>query len=362
MKQAPRPKLIRSPAYRLAANPECLELLTNARLCDAAGFDTGLRSARERPAGRGPQRIVDLPGADSPLRLRERRRGGALGGLLANRFPSPRRVERELTLWLGLHVRGAPLPLPVGAFSRRRGLLWESHLGALDRSASQDGLAWLGSSPARRVREQVASAFGDALRRLHDAGALHGDLNLRNVLIESGPNGTRCLFVDLASARAIVDPTPRERISDALRLERSLAKRDLLEVLDPRLRARALAAYCRGDRRLRAALLAAWPDGERQLFRHRLAWRLARLRARGARTACAPLFGLVLGVAFLAGLGAVCEDRPRPDAPTAISFGAPPWHFLSHPIGQSREARFSVDRTGRVESLTPGRDASRPAS
>lgn len=362
MKRAPRPTLIRSPAYRLAANPECLELLANARLCDAAGFDAALRSARERPAGRGPQRLVDLPGADSPLRLRECRRGGALAGLLSNRFPSPRRVERELALWLVLHARGAPLPLPVGAFSRRRGLLWESHFGAVDRSASQDGLAWLGSSPARGLRDRVASAFGDALRRLHDAGGLHGDLNLRNVLIESGPNGTRCIFVDLASARAIVDPTPRERIRDVLRLERSLAKRGLLEVLDPRLRARALAAYCRGDRRLRAALLTAWPKGERRLLRHRLAWRLARLRARGARTACAPLFGLVLGVAFLAGLAAACEGPPRPDAPTAISFGAPPRPFLSNPIDHSRGAGFPVDCAGRTESLAPGRDASRPAS
>lgn len=294
MMREPRPETLRSPAYHLALNPDWLEPLRRAGLLEAAGFDAALRSARARPPGRGPQRLVDWPGVASPLRLRECRRGGALGSLFSNRFVSPRRVERELELWLGLAARGAPLPAAVGAFSRRRGLLWECHLGTLDRSASRDGLDWLATSPDRARREPVAAALGDALRRFHDAGGLHGDLNLRNVLIEPGEAGPRCLLVDLASARATRGAAPRERIRDFLRLERSLAKHGASDLLDPRLRARFLAAYCRGDRRLRAALRAAARPGERRFLRHRLAWRLARLRARNVLAAALGL-GLGLG-------------------------------------------------------------------
>lgn len=293
MMREPRPETLRSPAYHLALNPDWLEPLRRAGLLEAAGFDAALRSARERPAGRGPQRLVDWPGVASPLRLRECRRGGALGPLFcSSRFGSPRRVERELALWLELASRGAPLPAAVGAFSRRRGLLWECHLGTLDRSTSRDGLAWLASSPDRALRERVAAALGDALRRFHDAGGLHGDLNLRNVLIEQGETGPHCLLVDLASAREIRGAAPRERVRDVLRLERSLAKHGASDLLDPRVRARFLAAYCRGDRRLRAALRAAARPGERRFLRHRLAWRIARLRARDVLAAA---LGLGLG-------------------------------------------------------------------
>ncbi len=352
MTDAPKPKTLRSPGHRLAAAPEWLETLRRAGLSEASGFDAALRSAREQPAGRGPQRIVDLPGAAAPLRLRECRRGGALRGLLPNRFASPRRFERELALWLGLRARGAPLPVPVGAFARRRGLLWECHLGTLDRSTSPDGLAWLQTSPTRARREAVAAALGDALRRFHDAGALHGDLHLRNILVEPAASGLRCLFVDLASARATRGPSARERVRDALRLERSLAKQGFRAVLDVRLRARFLSAYCRGDRRLRAALRAAAPKRELRFVRHRLAWRLARLRARSVLAAT--LF-LALGCARIELAGRA------PDGRLEVSRSSvPPRPWIANPLGHSLAAHFPVGRSARAASRAPGRDGSRP--
>jgi 3-deoxy-D-manno-octulosonic acid kinase len=281
MKSDPGTLTIRSSTYHLDANAELLEVLERAGLTNADGFDAALRSARALAGGRGPQRLVELPGAAAPLRLREARRGGALGGLFSNRFRSPRRVGRELALWLALRGRGAPLPVPVAAFSRRRGLFWESHFGTLDRDESVDGLAWLRASPSRSALLEVAGALATALRRFHDAGGLHGDLNLRNVLIEGDAKGLRCWLIDLGSARLSRNAAPRARLQDWLRLERSLEKCGFARLLDPRLRARALAAYCAGDRRLRERLVAAYPGEQRRMFRHRLAWRFERACARG---------------------------------------------------------------------------------
>lgn len=332
MRSDPTPVTIRSSAYHLEVDAGLLDLLERAGLMRAEGFDAALQSARVRPGGRGPQRLVDLPGSAAPLRLREARRGGALGGLLASRFLSPRRVGRELALWLALRGRGAPLPVAVAALSRRRGLLWECYLGTLDRGESLDGLAWLRESPSQSELQAVASALGTALRRFHDAGGLHGDLNLRNVLVESGPEGVRCLLIDLGSARLARDATAQQRLRDWLRLERSLEKRGFGRILDRRLRARALAAYCAGDRKLREALLAAHPGGRRHLLRHRLAWRIERACTRGSTTALA-------GFAIFSALALACNDSTPAGAADAGS--RPEWSILA--VGDTGRAGSRAD-------------------
>lgn len=336
MRRDPTPVTIRSSAYHLEAAPELLDALERAGLTRVDGFDAALRSARLRPSGRGPQRLLELPGVAAPLRLREARRGGALGGLLASRFLSPRRIGRELAVWLALRSRGAPLPVPVAAFARRRGLLWECHFGTLDRSESVDGLAWLRASPSRAALQAAARALGSALRRFHDAGALHGDLNLRNVLIETRPDGLRCLLIDLASAHSTQSPSPRARLRDWRRLERSLVKRGFGGILDRRVRARALAAYCAGDRTLREALLAAHPGGRRDPLRHRLAWRIERAWTRAALSALASAAILPTLVLALA-----CSDP------------APPGSATEGAVAPSTSGRWSilaVGDTGRAGS------------
>ncbi len=337
MKGDPSPVTIRTSTYRLDAAPDRLAALEQAGLTRAEGFDAMLREARVLPGGRGPQRRVALPGLAEPIRLREARRGGALATLLPSRFLSPRRGSRELALWLALRTRGAPLPEPVAAFARRRGLGWALHFASLDRRASRDGLAWLATSPSRAERLAAAAALGAALRRFHDAGALHGDLNLRNVLIEPGAAGPSCLLIDLASARRAPHATPRERLRDLLRLERSLEKNGFGGLLDRRLRARTLAAYCAGDRRLRTALLAAHAGEARSLSRHRLAWRLE--RAFGRRGAAA-LVGLGLVALVAIGCGEGDRRAEGHDAARADATG-PAWSILA--VGDTGRAGRRVD-------------------
>ena len=150
------PITLRTSDYHLSANPEYIDVLRGAGLGHAVGFDVALRAGREVPGGRGPHRLLELPGSKALLRLREARRGGALGGLFPSRFLSPRRTARELELWLVLCGRGAPLPTPVAAVSRRLRGLWESHFCSLDLAGSIDGLAWLEASPPPEQRRRVA--------------------------------------------------------------------------------------------------------------------------------------------------------------------------------------------------------------
>lgn len=278
--------------HRLVAAPGRLEALLALGFGEPEQFDDVLRRAKRVAGGRAPGWLIEDPLSGERIRLRAVRRGGGLAPLLPSGFATADRAERELALWLRLRARGAPLPEPVAALARRRGALWQPYFASLDHANAVDGLAWLEATPDTAERTEVVAAFARALRRLHDAGAVHGDLHLRNVLIESTPSGTRCLFVDLdhavdheprigASPLNGADPRHRDdrvpaaaRVGDWMRVVRSLEKHGFEALGNRRRRASALAIYCGGDRRLRAELVGAPGAESWRHVRHRLAWRL----------------------------------------------------------------------------------------
>lgn len=284
---------VRAPGHRLWAARAFLAPVVALGFGDARGFQLALERGAPVAGGRAPHRLVLLPRDATRLRIRPARHGGALGGLLGGRYLSPERAPRELALWLALHRRGLPLPTPVAAIASRSAGLWSCHFATVERERARDGLAWLAADPAPATLRRGALAFARALRRLHDAGVVHGDLHLRNLLFEGTEDRDDdgelvCLFVDLDHAkvhgRTDAAVPPRARLAELARLMRSIEKHGLADRVDARLRARIVVAYCAGDRALRRDLLAA-RGGERwRLARHRIAWRATRaLRAAGLR-------------------------------------------------------------------------------
>lgn len=302
-------------AHRLAANPAASEVLARLGFDDPHRFAEALAAARPVPGGRAEHRLLALPGSDRWLRLRPARRGGLLGPWLGDRFLTPRRTLRELALWLALDARGIAIPTPMAAIASRRGLFWHCHFAALDRPAARDGRAFLASASAASIRS-AASALGRALRRLHDAGVLHGDLQLRNLLVEEDGAATRVLFIDFDRARRRAQVSPRARRAEWLRLARSVEKLGLAARVDPRAHAALIAAYCRGDRGLRRSLLrpSRWARLDRA--RHRLAWRLSRSLLRGALA--------LLATALLA-----CDLPSTDGVDRAASEDTPRWSLLA---------------------------------
>lgn len=268
---------IRTAGHRLWVVREFETAIEALGFGDAHAFRTALAGARLVEGGRAPHRLLALPEGSERLRLRPARHGGVLGGLLGGRFLSPERAPRELGLWLSLRRQGVALPTPVAAIASRRGGLWSCHFAALEREAARDGRAWLVAAPPPPMLRRGALAFARALRRLHDAGVVHGDLNLRNLLIEGEGDALACLFVDLDHARVQDVVSPRDRLAELARLARSLEKQGLADRVDARLRARVVVAYCGNDRALRRALLASQGREQRRLTRHRIAWRAARV-------------------------------------------------------------------------------------
>lgn len=242
-----------------------LELLLAAAV---AGASAGEPAA----SGRARTRVLGLPGRSERIHLRPMRHGGVLARCWGERPPHPRRGRRELCVTAELLARGAPVPRPAWLWLRRSPQHSEAVLASVHSEDCVDALAFLAGAPTPGETAAAARAIGLALRRLHDAGGCHGDLQLANVLLRRQGRGFDSLLVDLDRARAGRVPGAGRRMAELMRLERSLRKHRLEHRVGVRGRAALFRAYHAGDRRLRTALLARLPWERARIALHRLTW------------------------------------------------------------------------------------------
>lgn len=136
--------------------------------------------------------------AQGPVVVRRYRRGGGMRWAGETYFGLQARPFREFTLLLRARRRGLPVPDPVAAVVERR--LGFTYRGLLMMSEIVGGIPlwdFLRAEP----QIDVSVSLGRNLRRLHDGGLDHPDLNLRNILVVSAAGEIRFAFVDLDRAR-----------------------------------------------------------------------------------------------------------------------------------------------------------------
>jgi 3-deoxy-D-manno-octulosonic acid kinase len=226
------------------------------------------------PTGRGRVAVLPLDGASARLCLRPLRRGGWLGAWLPDAFSSLARPLAELTATARLRSAGAPVPRPLLVIGdRREGGGFDAAVGTLFEEGTVDALHFLEERPDRERLLRAAAAAGVAVRRFHDAGGRHADLHVKNLLLRERPESVDALVIDLDHARIEESVTPRARLRELMRLQRSLVKRGVLEQVGARGCARFFAAYAGGDRALRRALRAGLPQERLRLALHRLHYR-----------------------------------------------------------------------------------------
>lgn len=223
--------------------------------------------------GRSPGPIVEVAGFASPLLVRRDRRGGVLGRLLPPwRTCSRARAEAlvvDRLVRLGVDV--APLVAvrlervhPLVPLFRVESLV-EYWPDAVDLELA------LRRTADARARRRIAFRAGSLVRRLHDAGVSHPDLNVRNLLVRGDG---RLALVDFSGAHPGRPPGPGRRRRDLLRLARSAWKRGLL---GPRAGLREALAFLRGydPGRRRAWWRTLAPALRRRALLHGYAWRAA---------------------------------------------------------------------------------------
>jgi 3-deoxy-D-manno-octulosonic acid kinase len=180
--------------------------------------------------GRGNALFIAAEGLQ--LVLRHYHRGGLLRGLLRDRYlyvgQWRTRPFHEWCLTYHLHRHGLPVPVPIAARFRRVGLQYTGDL-LTERIEAARSLA------ERVVGEGLALsdwiAVGRCIRRFHDFGLCHADLNAHNLLFDAAgavhlidfdrcrlrPRGMWCdanLVRLRRSLLKITDPLPGDRFND----------------------------------------------------------------------------------------------------------------------------------------------------
>jgi 3-deoxy-D-manno-octulosonic acid kinase len=172
----------------------------------------------DAPGGRGSISFIQL--GDSQLVLRRYLRGGLVARVSKDRYlwlgEDRTRAFREFRLLAELLDRGLPVPRPVAARYLRGRLGYRGEL-VTERLPDTASLAerWL----AGETGDADWQLAGRCIRRFHDAGVQHADLNANNIMLDRR-GGVWLLDFDRGRLRA---PGPwRERV--LARLARSLEK------------------------------------------------------------------------------------------------------------------------------------------
>ncbi len=173
--------------------------------------------------GRGTTWFV-TPGQGQRWVLRHYRRGGILGPLLGDRYLwtglARTRPWREWHLLCDLYRIQMPVPRPVAARVVRRGLFTYS----ADLITCQ-----LDARPLSRLLAAQAlptaqwEAIGALLRRFHEAGVCHADLNAHNILL-APDGGIYLIDLDRGRLRPRGRRGTRWQAANIRRLRRSLSK------------------------------------------------------------------------------------------------------------------------------------------
>ena len=169
--------------------------------------------------GRGTTFFIQHQGRDFVLRHYQR------GGLIAKmsedqyfwsglRFTRP---WREWNLLEKMLEKGLPVPLPAAVKVERKGLLYTADI-MMHRIPNARTLMHI--LMTEELTEGYWIAIGSVIRRFHEEGVYHADLNANNILIDEGG---RCYLIDFDRC-GIRKPKLKWQKENLLRLKRSLNK------------------------------------------------------------------------------------------------------------------------------------------
>lgn len=181
-------------------------------------------------SGRGGAWFVRTPAGEAVLK--HYRRGGKAAWLSEDAYlylgDARVRSFAEYRLLSHLRTRQLPVPEPLAAFCRRRGLVYRAALltRRIPQVSSLLQLADAGQAPW--------AAVGETLARLHRAGARHSDLNAHNILRDAD-GGLH--VIDWDKGRLMAGPGPwctqvLERLARSLRKDCRLPPDELTRGLD----------------------------------------------------------------------------------------------------------------------------------
>lgn len=185
-------------------------------------FDPAWWEARKAVVGRAPGRgqVCFVRAGQQEWALRQYRRGGWMARLTEDSYwwsgLENTRPWREWKLTAELHRQGLPVPQPIAARVRRAGMFYRGDLITSRIESAQPLADILAAEP---LTLHGWRQLGQTLRRFHDAGVRHDDINARNILMDAA-GGFH--LIDFDKAAIVTAGSWREQ--NLQRFRRSLEK------------------------------------------------------------------------------------------------------------------------------------------
>ena len=261
---------VRSAAGAWIARRECAPAIQRGE----ADFILSGPGARHSAAGSGRGPLARFTLAGLPAVGKRALHGGLLGPLLRGMYLGRRRAVDQLRAAARLAGAGVPTPEILAVGSRPvAGLFCAQAIVAREIAGARNLHDLAGEPLAGARRREILKKTAGLLRDMHDAGFLHADLNLANLVLGGGPAGERVWVVDLERGRFAGQVTVGGRIRVLARLLRSCEKWVAKRLrLTPREEVRFLRIYARGDRILLRQLVTRLSRFRRRLGARRLSW------------------------------------------------------------------------------------------
>jgi 3-deoxy-D-manno-octulosonic acid kinase len=195
--------------------------------------------------GRGPVPLLELPTGET-VAVRHCWRGGAVARVLRDRHlrTGQARPVAELEVQSILSARGVATPQVVAAVTYERGWWYRGDVASALVPEAVD-LARLSLGAGRWSEEERVRAWfsaGELLRAFFATGAVHADLNLRNIIVRRDTG--EAFLLDLDRCQQGERPKAAEAFRMTARFHRS--RRKLERLLGGEVGSRELAALKRG--------------------------------------------------------------------------------------------------------------------
>jgi tRNA A-37 threonylcarbamoyl transferase component Bud32 len=233
--------------------------------------------------GRAP-----LLALDEQRLVRRFRHGGLLRRVRGERYFDPERPFREAALAEQLQRLGVPTAPVLAARAQALRLGgWRLELVVRRIPEARDLGALMAAARLRgeRLPSSLLRAVGSMVRRMHDLGFLHADLQPNNLLVVGEPSAAQLVVLDLDGSAFYSALNVEQRAANVARFTRFILRREARDgtSLTRADWQRMLAAY-EPDGRLRAALRPLVRSHLRRTqWWHRLGWALESMRGEKRR-------------------------------------------------------------------------------
>jgi len=229
--------------------------------------------------GRNVIPCVPIEGSRDRMVIKHYEHGGLFRKITRDAFFGNPRPFRELEILDQAHQRGVPVPEVIFARTERIfGPFYRGEISYKEIPDSTNLLEYLNRISEMPVEEKIAQKkkiigpLAEAIKKMHCSGIYHGDLNIRNILLQNGIEGIRIYLIDFDYSKIKDKLALRERIKNLARLNRSCEKwKAPISSTD---KLRFFLSYFRGDRLVESNLRKYVRQCSRFHWGHRIYWKL----------------------------------------------------------------------------------------